>query len=656
MAKNGLGISPRVEMRRSTRIVRAVPMRVTGVDLLGQPFWERTATLDVNSYGCRYPSRQKVKTNSWLTLELADRGANRLLQSVQARVVWVGPPNARQEYFHIGVELEVSGNIWGIALPPGDWSPSRKPSPVQISTSVAGPPAMAQAPLTPASLSEAEPGELFHLEAGASPVQPRAWLVSEVQQQNHKMVPEATAAAVAAEASRLLDELRTQLQDEAKRIIEGMAAPHSDQWLPQGAQKPYEAQHAGAKSFHEQWARKIDLALREVSDQPAASTTERVQRILETSQRDLAARFVSQLQQQFASPLEQPQEVLTNLAAPKSPRRILRRRPAILAQAVDSAWTLGAQAMFCIKCGAENSGEAEFCWKCGKSIFTAKSEEVPSAAISLPPAPVTHSRAQPQQKNAPLPQGSTESTPGEEDLTQSGGPTHSPGTSGRIAGLQGTRVQAFVRTYQRMTSDQLLAVAKDLSCLSETAWTAGNQAMFCIKCGAENSEEAESCWKCGKSIFTAKSEEVPSAAISLPPAPVTHSRAQPQQKNAPLPQGSTESTPGEEDLTQSGGPTHSPGNSGRITGLQGTNVQAFVRTYQRMTSNQLLALAKDLSSLSETARNSLVVELRRRGLRAGQPQASKPKRHYKRVGGWLARFLLGSIGFSPILTVMRLVL
>src|SRR2546422_2338422 len=59
---------------------------------------------------------------------------------------------------------------------------------------------------------------------------------------------------------------------------------------------------------------------------------------------------------------------------------------------------------------------------------------------------------------------------------------------------------------------------------------------------------------------------------------------------------------------------------------------------------------------SDVCSSDLVVELRRRGLRAGQPQASKPKRHYKRVGGWLARFILGSIGFSPILTVMRLVL
>src|SRR5207245_5964330 len=147
--------------------------------------------------------------------------------------------------------------------------------------------------------------------------------------------------------------------------------------------------------------------------------------ILETSQRDLAARFVYQLQQQFASPLEQPQEVLTNLAAPKSPRRILRRRPAILAQAVDSAWPLGAQAMFCIKCGAENSEEAESCWKCGKSIFTAKSEEVPSASISLQQAPVTHFRSQPHAYNETLSMGSSGVTPSEKDLTQSSGPTHS---------------------------------------------------------------------------------------------------------------------------------------------------------------------------------------------------------------------------------------
>src|SRR2546427_760743 len=295
-------------------------MRVTGIVLLGQPFWERTATLVVNSHGCKFPSKQKLKTNSWVTLGVTDRWANKLLHSVQARVVCVQPPEPRQGFFHIAVELEVPGNVWGVALPPGDWLPFRKPNPLRTSTTAAEPPKTARAPTaSPASVPEAELRE-GSPSLGGEVGTPSAPPVSEVQEQNHKMVREAASVAVAAETSRLAGELRTQLQDEAKRIIEGMAAPHTDQWLRQAAEKPYEAQHAGAKSFHEHWARKVDLALREVSDQPAASTTERVQRILETSQRDLAARFVSQLQQQFASPLEQPQEVFTNLAAQKAPR------------------------------------------------------------------------------------------------------------------------------------------------------------------------------------------------------------------------------------------------------------------------------------------------------------------------------------------------
>src|SRR5205807_7123097 len=118
-------------MRRSTRIVRAVPMRVTGVDLLGQPYWERTATLVVNSHGCQFPSKQKLKKNSWVTLGVTDHEANRLLHSVQARVVCVQPPAARQGFFHFAVELEVPGNVWGVNLPPGDWLPFRYTNPLR---------------------------------------------------------------------------------------------------------------------------------------------------------------------------------------------------------------------------------------------------------------------------------------------------------------------------------------------------------------------------------------------------------------------------------------------------------------------------------------------------------------------------------------------
>src|SRR5437870_5874639 len=401
-------------MRRSTRIVRAVPMRVTGLDLLGQPFWERTATLVVNSHGCQFPSKQKLKKNSWVTLGVTDHQANRLLHSVQARVVCVQPPEARQGFFHIAVELEVPGNVWGVTLPPGDWLPFRKPNPLRTSTTAAEPPKTARAPTaSPASVPEAElregspslggevgtpsappvsevqeqnhkmvreaasvavaaetsrlAGELrtqlqdqakkivegmaaahtdqwvrraaekLHEAQQASAMALREhWRESEVQEQNQKMVREAASVAVADETSRLAGELRTQLQEEAKKIVEGMTAAHTDQWVRRAAEKLHEAQQASAKALHEQWSRKIGLDLQEASEHLAARgaelnhsaeslaarTVEQVQLLLEGTGRDSAARFVARLQQQLAPLLDHTQQVLTKLEAYKEPAEL----------------------------------------------------------------------------------------------------------------------------------------------------------------------------------------------------------------------------------------------------------------------------------------------------------------------------------------------
>ena len=56
---------PGTQKRRSTRIVQAVPLTVTGVDALGQPFKERTTTVMVNCHGCKYQSKHYVPKNSW---------------------------------------------------------------------------------------------------------------------------------------------------------------------------------------------------------------------------------------------------------------------------------------------------------------------------------------------------------------------------------------------------------------------------------------------------------------------------------------------------------------------------------------------------------------------------------------------------------------
>jgi hypothetical protein len=111
---------PDGQKRRSTRIVQAVPITVTGVDALGQPFKERTTTVMVNCHGCKYQSKHYVPKNSIVTLEVPRPEAGQK-RTAQGRVVWVQRPRTVRELFQIGLEFEVAGNVWGIAFPPADW-------------------------------------------------------------------------------------------------------------------------------------------------------------------------------------------------------------------------------------------------------------------------------------------------------------------------------------------------------------------------------------------------------------------------------------------------------------------------------------------------------------------------------------------------------
>ncbi len=107
--------------RRSTRVVQAVPIIVSGADALGQSFKERTSTVMVNCHGCKYQSKHYVPKNSWVSLEIPRHEASAPTYVVRGRVVWVQRPRTVRELFQIGVEFEIAGNYWGIAFPPEDW-------------------------------------------------------------------------------------------------------------------------------------------------------------------------------------------------------------------------------------------------------------------------------------------------------------------------------------------------------------------------------------------------------------------------------------------------------------------------------------------------------------------------------------------------------
>jgi hypothetical protein len=107
------------QRRRSERLSTSIPLIVRGIDLLGQPFEERTSTLALNLNGCRYSSKHHLPKNTWVTLELT-QGVQR--RNLRARVAWIQRPHSVREFFQIAVELESPANIWGIETPPADWN------------------------------------------------------------------------------------------------------------------------------------------------------------------------------------------------------------------------------------------------------------------------------------------------------------------------------------------------------------------------------------------------------------------------------------------------------------------------------------------------------------------------------------------------------
>jgi hypothetical protein len=121
VSESSLSNDPVPQKRRSTRIVQAVPLTVSGTDALGQPFKERTTTVMVNCHGCKYQSKHYVPKNSIVNLEIPRPEPGSKPRQIQGRVVWVQRPRTVRELFQIGLEFENAANVWGIAFPPEDW-------------------------------------------------------------------------------------------------------------------------------------------------------------------------------------------------------------------------------------------------------------------------------------------------------------------------------------------------------------------------------------------------------------------------------------------------------------------------------------------------------------------------------------------------------
>src|SRR5215468_7463037 len=129
--ENAIHSGDELRKRRSSRIVQAVPLTVKGVDALGRPFVERTSSLILNCHGCRYQSKHYVLKNMWVRVQVPHPEADQPPREVRGRVAWIQRPRTVRQLFQVALELEVPGNVWGIAFPPEDWFAFKEPEKAQ---------------------------------------------------------------------------------------------------------------------------------------------------------------------------------------------------------------------------------------------------------------------------------------------------------------------------------------------------------------------------------------------------------------------------------------------------------------------------------------------------------------------------------------------
>ncbi|MGH7838018.1 MAG: hypothetical protein ACREQC_09395, partial [Candidatus Binataceae bacterium] len=263
--------------RRSTRIMQAVPLAVTGVDALGRPFTERTSTLIINCHGCRYQSKHYVLKNMWVTLEVPNAEANQPHRTVRGRVAWIQRPRTVRQLFQVALELEGPGNTWGIAFPPPDWFVPQETSP--HSNLQEG------APDFPASASE--PAEI-HLpltepEPAAPPVQ-----------DNLRIFP---APASATDASLQLARHMARLLADAKQQIQAAAREVAAQAVAAERRVSMEEWERKFSVAREQLAQQITGAIEKIQEESDTRTRVAHTAAAEALQRELPRWIAPQLQE-----------------------------------------------------------------------------------------------------------------------------------------------------------------------------------------------------------------------------------------------------------------------------------------------------------------------------------------------------------------------
>jgi hypothetical protein len=315
------------QKRRSTRIDQAMPLLVEGVGALREPYQEQISTLSISCHGCTYQSKHEVIQGEMVYLS-KDTSSGCFSR---ARVKWVQKLATKDRGFQVAVELEKAGNIWGIASPPDDWFPAQMPKMIDPATSGRELRVVTRAEQQMAPTPDGGSDRASHLErndTAESPIPPLAQLMVGLSEQIRIMASEAATTALIRQKSRLLDEFRVQLRDEAAKTVQSVISGSKEEITRLALKELNEAHEAGARANYARWMKKIEQDMenasqhmmnqgKEVSqriDNLAVSTIEQVQRNLETTRSEAVDRFVSRIRDQVGTLLGVAKDALQTLA------------------------------------------------------------------------------------------------------------------------------------------------------------------------------------------------------------------------------------------------------------------------------------------------------------------------------------------------------
>jgi hypothetical protein len=180
----------------------------------------------------------------WVTMEIPHQESGQPPRTVRGRVAWIQRPRTVRQLFQVALELEVSGNVWGIAFPPEDWVASPETTQVVMKLDAAhgtapSPPAVAETDAAP-HLGEAEippaagadnlrvfPSSASTTDASLQLARQVARLVTDAKQQIQATAQEAASQAVSAERRLSFEQWeqkfaagRTEIANETAHAIE----------------------------------------------------------------------------------------------------------------------------------------------------------------------------------------------------------------------------------------------------------------------------------------------------------------------------------------------------------------------------------------------------------------------------------------------------